>query len=131
MAYRRNDVVRRVLSGLLVLILLMLPVGHADAMTLPVFESAWHAALAGPGDEQPGLTASPVRNRLGLPRDGCEDPDGCACCLSRGCVVGNLPAIQTAPRPLVAASLSYLMLPATPTDGLGSAPDLPPPRHIV
>jgi hypothetical protein len=131
MAYRGNDIIRRLLSGLLFLIVILLPAGLAEAITLPVFKTVSHEALAGRGDEQPGMTASPVRNHSGLYRDGCEDPDGCICCLSRGFVIGNLPPIQMEPRPLVAASLSYLMLSATPPDGPSRAPDLPPPRHFV
>ena len=130
MAYRRNDMVRRVLSGLLVLIVLMLPVGPAP-LALPVFEAASHAALMGHGDKQSGLTVAPVRSHSGSPCDGREHPDGCACCLSCGFVAGNLPAMQTASRPLAAVSLSYLMLAATPPDGLTSTPNLPPPRYIV
>jgi hypothetical protein len=131
MAYRGNDMVRRVLSGLLVLIVLMLPVGPADAMTLPVFETASHAALSGHDGETLWLTAPAVRGPSSSPCDGCQDPDGCACCPACGFGVGNLPTMQTASRPQVAASLSYLILSATPPDGLTSPPNLPPPRHIV
>jgi hypothetical protein len=131
MPYRRDDMVRRVLSGLLVLIVLMLPVGRAGALTLPVFAAASHTALAGHGDEHAGLTISPVCNSSGSPCDGCEHPDGYACCLTCGFVVGDLPSTQNASRPLEATSLSFLMLSTAPPDGLSSAPDLPPPRHIV
>jgi hypothetical protein len=131
MPYRRNDMVRRVLSGLLVLIVLLLPVGHAGALTLPAFAAASHAALAGHDDEHPGLMISPVHDASGSPCDGCEHPGGCACCLSCGFFVGVLQSIQMASRPLVPASLSYLTLSTTPLDGLCSAPTLPPPRHAV
>jgi hypothetical protein len=131
MPFRRNDMVRRVLSGLLVLIVLMLPVGRAGALSSPVFVAASHAASAGHAHEHPGLTNSPVRDASGSPCDGCEHPDDYACCLSCGFVVGTLPSIQTASRPLAAASLRYLMLSTAPLDSLSSAPNLPPPRHIV
>ena len=119
------------MSGLLVLIALMLPVGRAGVLTSPVFAAASHGASAGHADEHPGLTNSPVRDASGSPCDGCEHPDGYACCLTCGFVVGDLPSTQNASRPLEATSLSFLMLSTAPPDGLSSAPDLPPPRHIV
>jgi hypothetical protein len=131
MPYRRNDMVRRVLSGLLVLSVLLLPVGGAGALTLPAFADASHATLADLGEVHPALTISLARDSSGSPCDGCEHPDDCACCLSCGFVVGNLPSIQTTSRYLASAPLSYLMLSSLPPDGLSNAPDLPPPRHIV
>lgn len=131
MPYRRNDMVGRVLSGLLVLVVLMLPVGRADALTLPLLGSASEAVLAGHGDEHPGLTPWPVRDSAGSPCDDCEHPDGDACCLSFGSVVGDLPSIHSVLRPLSAAPLNYLIISVTTPAGRNSAPDLPPPRHIV
>jgi hypothetical protein len=120
-----------VMSGLLVLIALMLPVGPAGVLTSPVFAAASHGASAGHAHEHPGLTNSPVRDASGSPCDGCEHPDDYACCLSCGFVVGDLPSIGTVSLPLAAAPLRYLMLSTAPPDSLSSAPNLPPPRHIV
>ena len=127
----RNDMVRRVLSGLLVVIVLMLPVGRADALMSSGFAAASPAALAGQGGQHPELTISPVRNSSGSPCDGCDHPDGCACCLSCAFFVANLPSMQTASRPLAVSPLRYLILAASPPDGPSSAPALPPPRQIV
>ena len=131
MPFRRNDMVRRVLSGLLVLIVLMLPVGPAGGLSSPAFAAASHAASAGHAGEHPGLANSPVHDASGSPRDYCDHPDDYACCQSCGFVVGNLPSIQTASRPLATGPLRYLMLSTAPPDSLSSAPNLPPPRHIV
>lgn len=127
MPYRRGDIFGRALSGLLVQIVLMLPVTRAGAVLLPLFDTASHVALTEYGDEDRGST----NTHSGTPCDGCEHPDGLACCLSCGFLVGDLPSIQTAPRPQAAASLHFLMSSSSPPDGLTSAPDLPPPRHIV
>jgi hypothetical protein len=131
MPYRGNDMVGRVLSGLLFLIALLLPVGGADALTLPAFSDTSHAALPDHGEKPSALPISPVRDSSGSPCDGCAHPDSCACCLSCGFVLGNLPSIQNAAQPLAAAPLKYLVLSSLPPDGRSSAPDLPPPRHIV
>jgi hypothetical protein len=131
MPHRRGDMFRRVLSGLLVLVVLMLPAGRADALTLPVFDADLHAALAEHGDEHRGLTTSPAQSHSESPCDDCDHPDGLACCLSCGFFVGNLPSIHPAPVPLASASLKYLMSSTSPPDGLTNSPDLPPPRQNV
>jgi hypothetical protein len=131
MPHRGGDMVRRVISGLLVVVVLMLPAGRADAMTLPVFDAAIHAALAGHGGEHRGLTTSPARTHSETPCDDCDHPDGLACCLSCGFLLGNLPSIHPALVPLASASLRYLMSSTSSPDGLTNSPDLPPPRQNV
>jgi hypothetical protein len=131
MPHRRGDMFRRVLSGLLVLVVLMLPAGRTDALTLPVFDAALHAALAGHGGEHHGLTTVPARSHSEAPCDDCDHPDGLACCLSCGFLLGNLPSVRPAPVPLASASLKYLMSLTSSPDGLTSSPDLPPPRQNV
>ena len=131
MPFRRNAMVRRVLSGLLVLIVILLPVGRAGILTSPVFAAAPHAASAGHADEHPGLMNSMARDASGSPRGGCDHPDGYACCPSCDFLLGNLPSIRTVSVPLAAASLRYLMLSTAPLDSLSSAPNLPPPRNIA
>ena len=128
MPYRCGDIFRRALAGLLVVLVILLPVARAPAVMLPISDTTSHAALAVQADERPAFL--PVHSHSGSPCDGCEHPDGLACCLACGFPVGNFPSIQPAPRSQAAASLRFLMSSISSPDGLTSAPDLPPPRHI-
>lgn len=126
MPYRRGDFFRRALAGLLVVLIILLPVARLAAVMVPVSDTTSHAALTVQVDERPAFF--PVHSHSGSP---CEGPDGLPCCTACGFAVGNLPSIQSAPRRQAAASLRFLISSISSPDGLTSAPDLPPPRHIV
>ena len=119
------------ISGLLVLIALLLPVGGVGAHTLSAFSDTLPAALSDLGERHSALTIQAVRHSSEPPSDGCEHPDNRLCCLFGGFVVGKSPSSQTASRPVGAAPLTFSILSSLPPDGLSSAPDLSPPRHIV
>jgi hypothetical protein len=129
--YRRTELIRKVLSGLLVLVVLLLPVGDAGAATSPGFADASQATLAGHDDAHSALTISPAHSASGMFRDGSGHPDDCACCLSCGLGVANLPSLETVSLRFALGGLSYLMVSYARPDGLSRGPDLPPPRHIV
>lgn len=129
MPHRRRNTFGRTLAGLLVLLSILLPATRAGAVMLTVSDTTAHAALAGQADEHPA--SFPAHSHSGTPCDGCEHPDNPACCLSCGFPVAELPLTLPAPRPQAAASLRFLMPSISSPDGLTSAPDLPPPRHIV
>jgi hypothetical protein len=131
MPFCRGNIVRKALSGLLVLIILVLPVAHAGAAVLLAFNTASHVAQAGHGLEKRGSASLAADPNSGLSTDDCDDPGGPCCCLSCGSLVGVLPAIHSTVWPQAVASLRFMMSSTAPCDGLTGAPDLPPPRHIV
>ena len=128
MLYRRDGQFRKVLSGLLVLIVLLMSVAQARAVMLPVFDTASHAITVGQSDEH--RTTSPAHSH---PCDGHEYPTASPAVWPAGALSSRaiVPPGQPTPQHTGSGALAFLMASTTAPDELNSAPDLPPPRSIV
>jgi len=78
-------------------------------------------------------TASDEHDHTESPCTGHEHSHGVACCLSSGCplLVVALPTAAGMPMPAIPVIGSNPRLTATQPDGVGRAPDPPPPRLIA
>ena len=126
---RVGNCLKRALAGLLVLLVILLPAANASVLSSVTRMAAATILIIDDGEDR-ASTAAPHRHS-GVPCDDREHPDNLACCLFCGYLVGDVPSVQPAARPSASASLHFLMFSAPSPDGLTSAPDLPPPRHVV
>jgi hypothetical protein len=130
----RDGMLRKVLSGLSVLAVLVMSVVQAHALVLPVLHVATHAAeLAYQGDNAETVASLPAHDDWGAPCKGHDGAHGLACCSASGCPMfaGWLPADATPLPSITPGALSYRDLATPRPDGLGRAPALPPPRPTV
>src|SRR5438309_11462391 len=103
---RPGDSLTRALAGLMALLVILLPTANATAMP-SVTSTAAAMTLITDGEDR-ASAAAPHRHS-GAPCDGCEHPDNVACCLSCGCLVGDVPLIRPAARLSASVSLHCLM----------------------
>ena len=140
---RGTGTFRRVVAGLLALVLLALPgpamrhasaatpvqqaaaehcVTHGDALTLmeaaPTHTASGHAAIS---TGEPGQPCGNSGGERGLP-----------CCVAAQCpsAVGAVPAAHAGPQPSSGAAIRYLA-PAHTRFGIEVPPSLPPPRQVA
>ena len=124
---RPGHSLKRALAGLLVLLVILLPAASATAMSVASRAAPTILTL----DHREGRASTAPHHHSGAPGDGCEHRDNLACCLSCGYLLGAVPSVQPATRPSASAPLHFLMFSGRSPDGLTSAPDLPPPRHVA
>ena len=121
---------RRLLAGLLVLSVIFMAFAQVNALTVPGI-----SVLAAPNQvHQHDATASSAEHdHADHPCKGHKRSPGVACCLSGGCplLAVALPTTAPIPPPVTPITVSNPRLAVAQPDGIGRAPDLPPPRHIV
>jgi hypothetical protein len=128
----RDGLLRKVISGLSVLAVLVMSVVQAHA--LPVWHATTHATeLAYHVEDAETVASLPAHDNWGAPCKGHDGAHGLACCSASGCPMfaGWLPADATLLPSIAPGALSYRDLATPRPDGLGRAPALPPPRPIV
>lgn len=157
MPHRRRHQLRNALSGLLVLIVLVLPVTRANAAlppatSLAAVATAFNAARAEPR-HRTGTSSSDERSKLPCPghvespwhspghfpgqahwqADGLLHADGVDCCPACGCsfAAGALPSAPAMPRSADGAAVGFPPPSESLLDDFSSAPILPPPRPGV
>ena len=132
---------RRVIAGLLALVLLALPgpvMRHASAATLAQQAAAEHCVSHAGADmltqATPMHAAHVHMSVVAEPGQPCGTPgdnQGLPCCVAAQCVVaiGALPPSQAGPVPSSGAVIRYLA-PAHARFGIEVPPSLPPPRRL-
>ncbi len=124
---------RRVVSGLLVLVLLAVGSASAGAAVAPVAYAGLGATAIGVDQGEPTATSAHTCRDAGAPCPTPTGPHGAVCCLTFGCSAGTvaLPTAITVMRMRLASGVTYRTRSTVRPDGLGQAPALPPPRAIV
>lgn len=127
-----TDRLRRLLSGLLVLVVLAMSVAQVNAMISPEDdEVSYEITAQHPHDHH--AAAIPAHDHANRPCEGPDRPHGPACCLSRGCPLLAAGLLSTAPVPLPTppGRAVHARHVSSQPIGVGKAPDLRPPRTTV
>ena len=134
---------RRVVAGLLALVLLALPgpaMRHASAATLVHQSFAEHCVSQ--SDATTLMHAAPMHaasahatvsaDASGQPYGKLDGEQGLPCCVAAQCpsAVGTLPPAHAGPQPFSGAAVRYLA-PARARFGIEVPPSLPPPRPVA
>jgi hypothetical protein len=127
-----SDRMRRIVTGLMVLVALVMSVGQVLALPL-VGVPLIHAVLH--GESEAGLApADAAHDDLGSPcsHHACSHGIDC-CCIGGACsMLSPWVPVATPAMPLIASrSLAYRDAVALSPDGKGAAPTVPPPRQVV
>jgi len=134
MQWGRGGRLRRLLSGVLVLSLILVSVAQVNALMLSVgnLYAATTAALD-ESDHHPATSSTAARDHGDHPCKGHQRSHGVTCCMSGGCpvLVIALPTGTRVPPPITPDVVRNLRMVAAQLDGIGRAPDLPPPRQMV
>lgn len=121
---RYGRAVRRGLSGLLILAVLLMSVAQVAAAPLPPVQHQ-HSGVHHMAGMTHDHSMPPAKHDSGTHH-------GFDCCVAGGCLMW--PAALSGPALSVPLNLSASIYPITVAarpPGLGAAPDLPPPRRIV
>ncbi len=134
MPWGSGDRLRRMLSGLLILSIVLMSVAQVNVLMAPGVNVFIKANAVPEETHRHVAPASPAaHDHADRPCEGHERSHGAACCLSTSCPV-LVVALQTAapvPMPTTPIMVSNLNIASVQPDGIGRAPDLPPPRHIA
>ena len=127
-----SDRMRRIVTGLMVLVALVMSVGQVLALPL-VGVPPVHAALH--GESEAGLApADAAHDDLGSPCSHHAGSHGLdCCCIGGACSMLSpwVPVATPAMPPIASRSLTYRDAIVLSPDGKGAAPTVPPPRHVV
>jgi hypothetical protein len=131
---QRRERLRRVVSGLLVMMILVLSVTRANAVAQPGWNIVLQVAgsvASGSRGESEGVAR--VHDHSGSPCQGHVHGEGLTCCPALCCLfgAGNIPSVAAIPAPVPAVLPGYPMPPTALPRGHSSAPTLPPPRQGV
>ena len=125
---------RRLLSGLLVLSLVLVSVAQVNAVMLSVGTVyAVTMAASGKSDHHHVTSFTAAHDHGDHPCKGHGRSHGVTCCMSGGCpvLVIALPTGTRVPPPITPDVVRNLRIVSAQLDGIGRAPDLPPPRQFV
>jgi hypothetical protein len=124
-----GDRFRRLLTGLLVLVLLVIGPATANAALASVRYAGLGTSTVGMDDGGRTATATQACPDASTPWPTSADTDGAVCCLTLGCSVGTVaqPAAVTVMRMHLASGVTYRSDPTVHPGGFGQAPALPPP----
>lgn len=134
MSRRSATRLRRSVSGLLVLAVVLMSIVQVNVLVAPGV-NVFAATGAAPDEthHHESTTAPSAHHHAGQPCEGHERSHGLACCLSSGCplLVVALATATPIPLPFTPGMVSNAWIGLSQPDGIGRAPDPPPPRHIV
>jgi hypothetical protein len=117
--------------ALLILSVVFMAVAQANALMVPGVTTL--AVASGVPPHHDGSAATDEHDHAEGPCKGHGPSHGVGCCLSSGCplLVVALPTAARMPTPAMPTMGTNPRLVATQRDGVGRAPDPPPPRTIA